>query len=75
MNSHSNYPLVTAALRSLESVFQELRDVGSFALFVATLAIYLAFRIEIPPPRIAKGNSVDEANLATVKAAMMLHHR
>ena len=56
-------------------MFQELRDVGSFARFVATFAIYVAFRIEVPPPRIAKRNSEDEANLATVIAAMMLHHR
>jgi hypothetical protein len=75
MSSQWSYHLVTVAIRSLESVLQELRIAGAFALFVATLVIYVVFRIEIPAPRIANRNSEDETNLAVVIAAMMMHHR
>ncbi|HYL60945.1 MAG TPA: hypothetical protein VEU51_18915 [Candidatus Acidoferrales bacterium] len=59
----------------LESVLREFRSAGSFALFVARLAIHVVFRIEIHSPRVTQRNPEDEANLATVIAAMKLHHR
>jgi K+ transporter len=74
-NNRSTDQLVTASIGLLESGLQQLRDAAWFALFLARLLIYVMFRIEIPSPQIAKSDSQDEANLATVIAAMKLHHR
>jgi len=75
MNSKSNNHRATTAIRSFELVLRELRIVGSTALLVTALGIYVAFGIAMPSRRITKKSAQDEANLAKVIAAMMLHHR
>ncbi len=74
-DSQSNCHLVTTSAQPLESVWRELRIAGSIAWFVATLGIYVAFRIELPSGRIVKRNAEEEGDLATVIDAMMIHHR
>ena len=75
MNSQSNNHRATTAIQPFELVLRELRIVGSTALFVAALGIYVAFGIAMPSRRITKKSAQDEASLAKVIAAMMLHHR
>ena len=75
MNSQSNNHRAATATQQFELVMRELRIVGSTALFVAALGIYFAFGIAMPSRRITKKSAQDEANLAKVIAAMMLHHR
>jgi hypothetical protein len=75
MNSQSNSHRATTARQPFELVLRELRIVGSTALLVAALGIFVAFGIAMPSRRITKKSAQDEANLANVIAAMMLHHR
>ena len=75
MNSQLNNRRATTAIQPFELLLRDLRFVGSTALFVAALGIYVAFGIAMPSRHIAKKSAQDEANLAKVIAAMKLHHR
>jgi flagellar motor component MotA len=75
MNTKSNNYRATTTIQPFELLLRELRIVGSTALLVTALGFYVAFGIAMPSRRIAKKSAQDEANLAKVIAAMMLHHR